>query len=158
MKKSKIKLPVNDDLEIDFKFIENFIKKLDIKKSIFKNYKLSLIKEKINLNDKEFKYFNINELFEVTGSKTTKKDILEEYGEGEFPYITTQATNNGVKGFYDFFTEKGGVLTIDSAVVGFCSYQEKDFSASDHVEKLVPQFKLNKYIAKFLTTIINKEN
>mgnify|MGYP002515207303 CR=1 FL=1 len=65
--------------------------------------------------------------------------------------------NNGVEGFYNYSTEKGGVLTVDSAVLGFCSYQEKDFSASDHVEILRPKFSMNKYIALFLTTIINRE-
>jgi len=46
---------------------------------------------------------------------------------------------------------------VDSAVLGYCSYQPLPFSASDHVEKLIPKFKINKYIALFLTTIINLE-
>ncbi len=70
--------------------------------------------------------------------------------------MTTQATNNGVGGFYDYYTEEGNVLTIDSAVIGYCSYQEENFSASDHVEKLIPKFELNKYIGLFLVTIINQ--
>lgn len=82
---------------------------------------------------------------------------LEEYGKGIFSYVITQATNNGVEGFYDFSTEKGNVLTVDSAVLGYCSYQELDFSASDHVEKLIPKFKMNEYIAMFLVTIMNLE-
>jgi restriction endonuclease S subunit len=83
--------------------------------------------------------------------------VLEEYGIGHYPYVTTQATNNGVRGFYDFYTEEGNVLTVDSAVLGYCAYQPLNFSASDHVEKLIPKFKMNKYIAMFLTTIINLE-
>jgi Type I restriction modification DNA specificity domain len=121
----------------------------DIKKS-FNN-------EKLNLYDKKFDYFEIQTLFEVKGTKTTKKDILGESWIWIFPYITTQSTNNGVAWFYSIFTEKGWVLTIDSAVTGFCTYQEKDFSASDHVEKLIPKFEINRYIWKYLTTIINKE-
>jgi len=117
----------------------------------------SLIEEKINLKEKEFKFFKIQDLFEVKGTKTTKKEILEEYWKWKYPYVTTQSTNNWVAWFYDFYTEEWWVLTIDSAVVWFCSYQENKFSASDHVEKLIPKFKINKYIALFLTTIINKE-
>ena len=49
-------------------------------------------------------------------------------------------------------------MTVDSAVVGYCSYQPLDFSASDHVEKLIPKFKRTKYIAMFLVTIINAEH
>jgi len=117
----------------------------------------SLIKDGYNLNLSKWKQFGLNTIFDIKGSSTTPQQELEEYGKGGFPYITTQATNNGVGGSYDYFTEKGNVLTIDSAVLGFCSYQPYNFSASDHVEKLIPKFKVNKYIAMFLVTIINRE-
>lgn len=48
-------------------------------------------------------------------------------------------------------------LTVDSAVLGYCSYQPFDFSANDHVEKLIPTFEMNKYVAMFLVTIMNLE-
>ncbi|MDR3112760.1 MAG: restriction endonuclease subunit S, partial [Endomicrobium sp.] len=86
-----------------------------------------------------WKEFYLKDLFDVRGTKTTKIADLERYGKGKYPYITTQATNNGAAGFYDFYTEKGNVLVIDSAVIGRCSYQGYDFSASDHVEKLIPK-------------------
>ena len=76
---------------------------------------------------------------------------------GGFPYVTTQATNNGVDGFYGESTEAGGVITVDSAVVGFCAYQEKAFSASDHVEKLTPRFDMTAPLAMFLATLLNME-
>ena len=77
-----------------------------------------------------------------------------------YPYVTTQATNNGVKGFCDSWTEavgEGGVLTIDSAVAGYCAWQNRPFSASDHVEKLTPKFPMNECVAMFLTAVINIE-
>jgi len=157
MRNSEIKLPVDNLWNPDFKFMENFVKNLDKDNLIFKNYKENIKKEKLNLNNKKFEYFEVKDLFEVKGTKTTKKEFLEESWNWEFPYITTQSTNNWVAWFYSIFTEKWFVLTIDSAVTGFCSYQEKDFSASDHVEKLTPKFEINKYIWIFLTTIINKE-
>jgi hypothetical protein len=101
------------------------------------------------------KAFKIDDLFEVSGTTTTKIHELNLYGHGNFPYITTQSSNNGVEGFYNYYTEKGNVLVIDSAAAGFCSYQEHNFSASDHVEKLVPRFSLNKYIGLFIVTMIN---
>lgn len=113
----------------------------------------------LSLNVDDWKSFKLHkELFEIKGSKTTPIIELEEFGFGEYPYVTTQATNNGTDGFYDYYTEEGNVLTVDSAVVGYCSYQPRDFSASDHVEKLIPNFKMNKYIALFLVTILNLEN
>ena len=119
--------------------------------------KKPLISKKINLDIDDWSYFSLSEIFDITGSRTTPKEILLDSGKGNFPYVTTQETDNGVDGFYNIYTEDAGVLTIDSAVVGHCSYQSMNFSASDHVEKLIPKFKLNKYIATFLVTIINLE-
>lgn len=104
-----------------------------------------------------WKEFFLSDLFEISGSKTTKVDELENYGYGKYPYVTTKASNNGVDGFYDFYTENGNCLVIDSAVVGFCTYQELPFSASDHVEVLRPKFEMNQNIALFLVTIINMD-
>ncbi|MDR3232148.1 MAG: restriction endonuclease subunit S [Planctomycetaceae bacterium] len=116
-----------------------------------------LNKYKIELNVKSWKTFNLSDLFEITGTKTTPLPDLEEIGKGIYPYVTTQATNNGVAGFYDKATEKGNVLTVDSAVIGFCSHQEFDFAASDHVEKLIPKFPMSRFVALFLATILNRE-
>jgi len=125
--------------------------------NIIKDSSNSIGKVKVKLNISKWQYFKLSELFTITGSKTTPLSKLEEYGVGKYPYVTTQATDNGVSGFYDFKTENGNVLTVDSAVVGYCSYQPLDFSASDHVEKLIPNFNFNKYSAMFLTTILNFE-
>lgn len=111
----------------------------------------------VSLNVKNWKPFKIKKLFDVTGSKTTPKRILQEIGAGEYPYVTTSSVNNGVEGFYNYYTDIGNVLVIDSAVKGFCSFQPTNFSASDHVEKLTPKFKLTPYIGMFFITIINLE-
>jgi len=110
-----------------------------------------------NIKIKLWKQIEIHKFFDVVGSKTTPKKKLEEIGLGEYPYVTTRATNNGVDGYYDFSTDKGNVLTIDSATIGYCSYQKNNFTASDHVEKLIPKFKMTDNIAIFLQTLLNKE-
>jgi type I restriction-modification system DNA methylase subunit len=119
--------------------------------------KLPFSKNKINLNISNWKSFVMTSLFKIQGSKTTPLLELAEYGKGKYPFVTTQATNNGVEGFYDFYSEEGEILVADSAVLGYCSYQSLPFSASDHVEKLTPKFKMNKYVAMFLVTILNLE-
>lgn len=99
-------------------------------------------------------------LFEVKGSKTTAKGVLDKKnvsGDRKYPYATTQATNNGIRGWYDIYTDDGNILTIDSAVTGYCAYQPRNFTASDHVEKLLPKFDLNVFRAMFLNTLINME-
>lgn len=116
-----------------------------------------ILKENPSLNIDTWGSFLLSDLFEIRGSKTTSLLELQEWNMGKYPFVTTQATNNGVEGFYDYATEAGNILVIDSAVLWYCSYQPFDFSASDHVEKLIPKFTLDKYIALFLTTILNKE-
>ncbi len=165
MPNSLIKLPVDTHGNPDWQWIEDYVKnnlvpKLpDKSKSVWKKeFDIKpLLNNKLQLNTKEWKWFKYTKLFNIKGSITTPKIELEESGFGLWPYVTTQAINNGIEGFYNIKTEKGNILTVDSAVLGYCAYQEKDFSASDHVEELIPKFHLTSYIAMFLTTIINKE-
>lgn len=89
----------------------------------------------MNPNDREWKEFKIDSLFSVSGTTTTKPQDLED--SGGIPRITCSATNNGLDGFYNNkSTESGGVLTVDSATIGYISYQGHSFIATDHVEKI----------------------
>lgn len=113
----------------------------------------------MELNVQDWKEFKLSDYFNVVGTTTTKLDtLIDEYGIGNYPYVTTQATNNGVAGYYNCYTEEGNILVADSAVAGYVSYQPCNFSASDHVEKIMPKFPFNKYIAMFLVAVLNLEN
>ena len=54
------------------------------------------------------------------------------------------------------------MIVIESAIKGFCSYQQLGFTASDHVEKLVAKEEVEEKIcaetALFMATVINLEN
>lgn len=166
---TKIQLPAikldNGVYKPDWQYMEDFVKDAIIpqlpkkaQKVWLKKYETKPLQEmKMQLNTQKWKWFKYTDLFSISGSRTTPVEELESYGKGEYPYVTTQAVNNGIEGYYNYWTEKGGVLTVDSAVLGFCSYQEKNFSASDHVEILTPLFEMNRNVALFLTTLINKE-
>jgi len=117
----------------------------------------SVSKDNLSLSSRNWKGFIVSDLFEVRGTTSHTAMQIEEYGEGKFPYIVTSSENNGLKGYFDRYTEDGQVLTVDSATVGSCFYQAKNFSASDHVEKLVPKFSMDVYIALFFTTILGLE-
>ena len=54
----------------------------------------------IPLYPEKWKLFEIRDLFTICGTKTTPIADLEYSGPGEYPYVTTQATNNGVRGFF----------------------------------------------------------
>ena len=112
----------------------------------------------VALGDPEgWRRFKLIDLFSISGTTTTPPRDLAYHPHGEHPYVTTQATNNGVGGFFSHTTEAGGVITVDSAVVGYCAYQAQAFSASDHVEKLSPKFPMSGPMAMFLATVLNME-
>lgn len=110
-----------------------------------------------DLNISKWKYFDLIELFGIQGTQSFTKQQIQQYGIGRCPYVVTSSENNGVQGFYNHFTEEGNVITIDSATIGSSFYQVDNFSASDHVEKLIPKFSMNKYHALFITTVLNLE-
>lgn len=154
LNKEKILLPAKDNLP-DWEYMKNYIK--NKAKDIIYNEPVAYPKNTIRLDSVQWKEFRLSDLFDIVGTKTTSKLSLAEYGHGIYPYVTTRATNNGIDGFYDYYTEEGNVLTIDSATIGHITYQKNAFSASDHVEKLMPVYKMNKYIALFFKTILSKE-
>lgn len=149
--KIKISMPIDSQGKPNWKAMEEYMKSVerDTNKSINQ-----LLPNNIQLSC-QWKKFKIHNYFVITGSKTTSLPILKRKA-GTHPYVTTQATNNGIAGYFSVFTEKGNVLCVDSAVGGWMTYQDKDFSASDHVEKLIPKFNLTKNIALFICSIWNK--
>ena len=157
LEKLKITIPIDENDEPDFDKMEDFMIKTE--NEVKENKKkldaiIAVVGHKINTST--WKEFDLKDLFEISGSKTTPKQKLNKIGSGQYPYITTQATTNGINGYYNFYTEQGDCLTIDSAVLGTCFYQQENFSASDHVEILRPKFKWNKYIALFLVNMLNQ--
>lgn len=112
----------------------------------------------MDLRFDSWRRFDVNELFLVSGSKNTTKKELAKYNEGQYPYITTSTQNNGIEGYYDYFTEYGRVLTIESAAAGYCAYQKENFSAIHHVEKLIPKFPISTKIGLFIATVINADS
>jgi hypothetical protein len=121
------------------------------------NLKTPKNNNQILLNNIVFKNFLIKDIFEVTGTKTTPKQQLIKIGKGEYPYITTSSKNFGQNGKFNYFTENGHVLTIESAVNGVCFYQENKFSASDHVEKLTSKYEVSKEFLIYVSVLINKQ-
>lgn len=112
----------------------------------------------IRLGDRKWREFKISEVFVVSGTVTTHPSKL--IPNGDTPRITCAATNNGLENFYSNKpTEKGNVLTVDSATDGCVNYQIKDFIATDHVEKLTfahsHSHKFNKHIALFIKQCID---
>ena len=108
----------------------------------------------MNLNERDWKDFKIENILNVSGSITTHPSKLIK--NGSVPRITCSSEDNGFDDTYkNKATEKGHVLTVDSATIGTVFYQEVDFIATDHVEKItLPNTDMNRYIGLFLKTAI----
>lgn len=109
------------------------------------------------LNEVKWAALDIQEVFpEIKRGRRLKTD---DHIEGEMPYVSSSAVDNGVD---DFVSNKEGVRIFNdclslanSGSVGATFYHPYEFVASDHVTKLKNP-ECNKYIYLFLATITSK--
>lgn len=101
--------------------------------------------------------FKVGELFDCQTTKTINpnKDGLSE---GDIPYVTRSAFNNGISGNYadptGEFTTKGNCITI-GAEGAIAFYQDTDFIAGVKVYAL-RHAKLNTLSALFVCSVLNE--
>lgn len=169
IRSTKIKLPIDEECNPDWQWIEDYVKKTlvpklpDKSKSVWeKGFDTKpLLNNKLPLNTKEWKWFRIDKWFDVI---LTKGDIKADRIEiGTIPLISSGESNNGIVKYVDkegdgkaeIFSQN--TITLDM----FCHayYQPKDFYAVGHgrVNILKPKFKINQYIAMFICSLIDKE-
>ena len=158
-----IKLPAqkNSDGKYtpDWQFMEGYIKgeynKIEEKT-------ITQIKTKPNsLDTSNWKQFKISNLFNVELSKGDLK--IDDCVVGNIPLISSGEINNGCVGLIDAEGDgKAAIFTPNKITVDmFCNafYQDHSFFAVSHgrVNILTPKFLMNKYVALFVTTLINCE-
>lgn len=104
-------------------------------------------------NKKNWKEFCLDDLFEIGAGNYHSKD---DYDQGETPYITASARNNGIAQRINLEPEfKANAITTGK--VGCTAfYQSENFCASSDVNILrAIKFKMNYKIGVFITSIIN---
>lgn len=163
IKDEMVLLPTTPDGQIDWQFMEDFIKKIynkvidEVKASA--PALLSLSKLPV-LKCEEWKEFRVGELFDVVLSSGDLK--LEECEAGETPLISSGETNNGIVGFItkdekDKSQIFKNCITIDM----FCNayYQSFNFYAVSHgrVNILIPKQEISKFACLFICTLLNNE-
>lgn len=162
--RSKIMLPIIPTSESpDWMFMEKYIKeKRILKEELYKSFILhSLVeldyKPVASLDEKEWKEFYLIELFSTIqrGKRLTKANQIN----GNDPYISSTALNNGVDNFISNTQKvrrfKNCITLANSGSVGASFYQPFEFVASDHVTHLKSD-QMNKYIYLFLSTMLNR--
>ena len=113
--------------------------------------------ENMNLNDREWKEFN---LFDVLLFKAGKGTIGRENKSLDKKYyiISASSENNGISGSCDIYNFEGNCLTFSKN--GACCdvfYQPKPFyGTSDVFVVTLNNYKMNVYIAMFLKPLLEK--
>ena len=171
MESQRIKLPINEDGNPDWQWIEDYVKKTLVPKLpqkaklVWEKHfdKTPLSSNKLQLNTKEWKWFKIGDYFDKP-YKATAYNAIEliscpKENKDSIAYITRTDTNNGCKdyvineGFNDI--ENGNAITIGDTTATIY-YQENDFICGDHMVVLRSSL-LNKYVGLFITSLLNKE-
>lgn len=120
--------------------------------------KSSLNQETISLNLKEWKDYDLTDLFEISASRD---ELMEELTPGgSTPYVTSSDSSNGVTDFVEEVpTNSAGTITANrGGSVGYFFYQPLPYKATPvDVRILTPKFSINIYIGLFLKTILQLE-
>ena len=158
----KILLPVNSDGLPDWQFMEDFIKQKEQKqisdlKDYYADKAVELMISTGSLKNTEWQEFSFSDIFiEVKRGKRLTKGNQQN---GETPYVSSTAANNGVD---NFIGNSKGVRTFENCLtlansgsVGSTFFHHYTFVASDHVTALILE-KPNKYIYLFLSGIIRR--
>lgn len=173
LKQQTILLPVTSKGEIDYNFMESYIKELeDHKIKEYREFATKRLSEcletsqgKVNpkiekLEDKEWKAFSITNLFMFKKGNQNNMNVLEE---GKVPLISAKKINNGLKAFVSQNSKKhfeGNCISLNNdgdGGAGLAYYQPAFMAVDSHVTILYHKQVLNKFQLIFLSKIISQQ-
>lgn len=164
IKRERIMLPVDDNDEPDYQFMEDYMKELMVaKRKQYQEYVEQRLAElgidvkntrvggyNLDLESRDYRPFRLSDLFTIDkGIYLPKWNIVS----GKNPFITAKAGNNGISDFVGnetLFT--AGKITVEKIKLS-AYYQPKDFYCSHDVSVLDIGC-VNQYIAHFICTMI----
>jgi hypothetical protein len=110
--------------------------------------------KKLQFNTDNWKWFRYDKIFDIKkGKRLTKENMIG----GKINFIGASKFSNGLtaKISNDEYIHPANTITLSyNGSIGEAFYQAEPFWATDDVNVLYPQFKLNSYIAMFLCTIL----
>lgn len=192
IRKMRVMLPVDDNDEPDYQFMEDYMKELmTAKRKQYQKYVEQRLVEfgiddmkipmrggyNLDLESREWKKFNINDIFVVGHGFYNKKPPMSE--NGDFPFIGASGENNGVTGFttkkdvennskLGYGTNepldkkifsKGHLCVVNNgSAIGYTYYQPDNFTCTHDVNPLwLRSCKMNKYLGLFLSQMIKNQ-
>lgn len=164
MIKSRILLPVNENNDPDYAYMEEYAK--NKREELISRYK-AFVKKRMEgleykeipaLDEKEWNHFLMPEIFpKIQRGKRFKK---ADHELGDIPYVSSTALNNGIDGYVK---ENDGTRVFNDCIslansgsVGTAFYEPFRYVASDHVTCL-KRPNTSQYIYLFLVTQIEKQ-
>ena len=161
LKNGTILLPIDNNGNLNWQFMEDYIKQemKEQSQKIINYYENKLLKLGFNLLDLEveWKEFFFTDIFKEV--KRGKRLTKANQKEGNTPYVSSTALNNGID---NFISNNNGVrkyknnLSIaNSGSVGSCFYHKYEYIASDHITTLTCK-NADENIYKFMSTIIKR--
>lgn len=124
-----LKFPVDISGKINFKYMEDYMKKIKEKSEVFLNRLTNTSSTTNKVDIKEWKEFEVGDLFDILTPKVYHAREVKEDLEG-IPYVVRSKFNNGIK--YNVRKEENFVLN-PSNVISFGAenasffYQDKEY-------------------------------
>ncbi len=145
-----VRLPYNEDGYPDWEYMEIFMKGLK-----YKPITTKIEKKRSAFYTDTWGEYKLDDLFVFTkGKRLTKEDM----SPGDINFLGAISESNGVREKIktDYCWEPNCITVNYNGSVGEAFYQSKPFWASDDVNVLYARdfWKMNKYIAMFLITVI----
>lgn len=111
--------------------------------------------QSLNITTNTWKWFTVGE---ILNCQTTPHCIQQATNNGEIPFVSRSAVNNGVSSYVDatdLVVNAGNCITIGAeGVIAF--YQNKNFVSGVKIYSIRHK-RLNQYIAMFIITILDRE-
>ena len=163
MRKSKLMLPVDSQGQLNWQFMEDYIKQEQKQQAqkIIDYYERKLVElagDVVGLDKVEWKEFSVGELFDIKIGKNIDGNKVDRVNGGT-AYITRKENTNGLDGFvnYDseFLNSIYPVITIGNETAE-PYVQDFPFFTGTKVNILLPKFKMDTSILKYIATSLRQ--
>ena len=174
IKHLEIILPTTSTGEIDFAFMEQWVRGLEEERMCkLKAYLQAAGFGDCTLDKHECEVLQLlmggvirskkvkaSELFDIQGNPQLNKESFVFGEQSSYPYFTRTVFNNGILGYVDYLDDshliRGNSLAIGMMGMQFF-YMQHDFYAGQFTKTAFPKFNaLNEYIALYFITQLNK--
>ena len=163
MRKSKLMLPIDSQGQPNWQFMEDYIKQEQKQQAqkIIEYYERKMVElagDVVGFDKVEWKEFSVGELFDIKIGKNIDGNKVDRVN-GETAYITRKENTNGLDGFvnYDseFLNSIYPVITIGNETAE-PYVQEFPFFTGTKVNILLPKFKMDTAILKYIATSLRQ--